>query len=186
MESSQEWSGGLETLCGQAYGAQQYHKLGNYTYSAIISLALVCVPIGVLWIFMDKLLILIGQDPLISLEARKYSVWLIPGLFGCAVLKPTVRYFQTQSLILPLLISSFIVLCFHVPICWILIFKLELGDIGAAVAFCLSNWHNVILLGLYVKYSSACEATRMKFSKETFLVIGEFFRFAVPAAVMVW
>lgn len=106
MESSQEWSGGLETLCGQAYGAQQYHKLGNYTYSAIISLALVCVPIGVLWIFMDKLLILIGQDPLISLEARKYSVWLIPGLFGCAVLKPTVRYLQTQSLILPFLISS--------------------------------------------------------------------------------
>ncbi|RVW33958.1 Protein detoxification 12 [Vitis vinifera] len=180
-----EWSGGLETLCGQAYGAQQYHKLGNYTYSAIISLALVCVPISVLWIFMDKLLIRIGQDPLISLEARKYSVWLIPGLFGCAVLKPAVRYLQTQSLILPLLISSFIVLCFHVPICWILIFKLELGDIGAAVAFCLSNWHNVILLGLYVKYSSACEATRMKFSKETFLVIGEFFRFAVPAAVMV-
>ncbi|RVW87747.1 Protein detoxification 10 [Vitis vinifera] len=128
----------------------------------------------------------IGQDPLISLEARKYSVWLIPGPFGCAVLKPAVRYLQTQSLILPLLISSFIVLCFHVPICWILIFKLELGDIGAAVAFCLSNWHNVILLGLYVKYSSACEATRMKFSKETFLVIGEFFRFAVPAAVMVW
>ncbi|WKA03728.1 hypothetical protein VitviT2T_021818 [Vitis vinifera] len=81
--------------------------------------------------------------------------------------------------------DKFIVLCFHVPICWILIFKLELGDIGAAVAFCLSNWHNVILLGLYVKYSSACEATRMKFSKETFLVIGEFFRFAVPAAVMV-
>ena len=106
MESSQEWSGGLETLCGQAYGAQQYHKLGNYTYSAIISLALVCVPISVLWIFMDKLLIRIGQDPLISLEARKYSVWLIPGLFGCAVLKPTVRYFQTQSLILPFLISS--------------------------------------------------------------------------------
>ena len=179
-------AGGLETLCGQAYGAQQYHKLGNYTYSAIISLLLVCIPISLLWIFMDKLLIFIGQDPSISHEARKYTVWLIPGLFGCAILKPIVRYLQTQSLILPLMISSFIALCIHIPICWILIFKLGLGDIGAAIAFCLSNWCNLVLLGLYVTYSSSCEVTRMRFSKESFLVIGEFFRFAFPAAVMVW
>ena len=179
-------AGGLETLCGQAYGAQQYHKLGNYTYSAIISLFLVCIPISILWIFLDKLLIIVGQDPSISHEARKYSVWLIPGLFGCAILKPVVRYLQTQSLILPLMMTSFIVLCFHIPISWILIFKLELGDIGAAVSFCLSNWCNVVLLGLYVTYSSACETTRMRFSKESFLVIGEFVQFAVPAAVMVW
>ncbi|KAF9600207.1 hypothetical protein IFM89_005031 [Coptis chinensis] len=28
----------LETLCGQAYGARQFEKLGNYTFSAVISL----------------------------------------------------------------------------------------------------------------------------------------------------
>ena len=82
---------GLETLSGQAYGAEQYKKLGTYTYTAIISLILVCLPVCVLWIFMDKLLILIGQDPTISLEARKYSMWLIPALFGGAVLKPLTR-----------------------------------------------------------------------------------------------
>lgn len=110
--------------------------------------------------------------------AYPWTIWLCRSETNCSLLADS-EFNSSIS-------DKFIVLCFHVPICWILIFKLELGDIGAAVAFCLSNWHNVILLGLYVKYSSACEATRMKFSKETFLVIGEFFRFAVPAAVMVW
>lgn len=179
-------AGGLETLCGQAYGAAQFRKLGVHTYTAIISLILVCPLVCLLWIFMDKLLPLIGQDPVISHEARKYSMWLIPALFGSAILKPLTRYFQTQSLILPMFASSFLILCFHIPACWTLVFKLELGSMGAALAFSLSTWLNVILLGLYMMYSSACEKTRAPVSKESFLAIGQFFRLAIPSAIMVW
>jgi hypothetical protein len=75
-------AGGLETLAGQAYGAKQYQKLGTYTYSAIISLIIMCPPICVLWIFIGKLLPLLGQDTSISQEACKYSMYLIPALFG--------------------------------------------------------------------------------------------------------
>ncbi|XAR51501.1 hypothetical protein NMG60_11006146 [Bertholletia excelsa] len=177
--------GGLETLCGQANGARQYHKLGTYMYSAIIALILTCLPVCILWIFLDKLLTLIGQDHSISIEAQKYSVWLIPALFGGAILKPLVRYLQTQSLVLPMLVSSFIVLCLHVLVCWALIFKLELGSSGAAISIGLSICFNVILLGLYVKYSTACENTRVAFWKDAFLGIAEFFRFGIPSAVMV-
>ncbi|KAK3001738.1 hypothetical protein RJ639_020270 [Escallonia herrerae] len=177
--------GGLETLCGQAYGAGHYKMLSVYTYSAIISLILVCIPVCVLWIFMDKLLIVVGQDPSISLEARKYSMWLIPALLGSALLKPLIRFLQSQSLILPMLISSFLVLCFHVPLCWALIFKIRLGITGAAIAFSLSNWFYVLLLVLYIKYSFSCKNTIVPFSKEAFLGIGEFFGYGVPSAVMV-
>ena len=176
----------LETLCGQAYGAGQYQKLGNYTLAAIISLILVCLPISLLWIFMDKLLIFIGQDPLISIEAGKYSIWLIPSLFPYAILQLLVRYLQSQSLILPMVLSSVASLCFHIPMCWALVFKLKLGNGGAAVAIGLSYWLNVIFLGLYVKYSSTCKKTLVSFSKNVFLSIGEFFHFAIPSAVMVW
>ena len=72
---------GLETLCGQAYGARQYQKLGIHTYRANFSLLLVCLPISFIWISMGKLLSFIGQDPLISLEAGKFTFWMIPGLF---------------------------------------------------------------------------------------------------------
>lgn len=109
-------AGALEALSGQAYGAEQYQKLRTYTYCAIISLILVCLPISFPWMFTDKLLILIGQDPSISHVARKYSICLIPNLFSYAILQALIRYFQTQSLILPMLFSSFASLCFHIPL----------------------------------------------------------------------
>nr|XP_023892675.1 protein DETOXIFICATION 12-like isoform X1 [Quercus suber] len=175
----------LETLCGQAYGAQQYQKIGIQTYTAIFSLNLVCLPLCLLWMNMGKLLSLIGQDPLISHEAGKFTMWLVPALFAYATLQPLVRYLQTQSLVKPMLISSFVILCFHIPLCWVLVFKSGLGNLGAALAMGISYWLNVILLGLYVKYSSACKKTLVPISKELFQGIGEFFRFAIPSAIMV-
>ncbi|XP_058185281.1 protein DETOXIFICATION 6-like isoform X3 [Rhododendron vialii] len=178
-------AGALETLCGQAYGAEQYKKLGVYTYSAIVSLLLVCLPVSVLWIFLDKLLLVLGQDPLISQRAGKYAIWLIPALFPYAILQSLVRYLQTQSLILPMLLCSVATLFFHIPLCWVLVFKLKMGNSGAALTIGLSYWLNVILLGFYVKYSSSVERTRTSFSRDVFLSTEEFVRFAVPSAIMV-
>ncbi|KAL3844909.1 hypothetical protein ACJIZ3_002312 [Penstemon smallii] len=175
----------LETLCGQAYGAGHYQKVGIYTYGSVIWLFIACVPVCSLWIYTDKLLILIGQDPLISVEAGKFAIWLIPSLFPYAILQSLVRYLQTQSLIMPMLWGSLASLCFHLPLCWAFVFKLNLGNAGAALSISISYWLNVIILGIYVKYSSTCSKTRASFSKDVFLTMGEFFRFAIPSAVMV-
>ena len=178
-------AGALETLCGQAYGAEQYKKLGLYTYAAIISFILVCIPISIVWMFTYKLLILIGQDPTVSHIAHKYCVCLIPNLFAYAILQPLVRYYQTQSLIRPLLFSSFAALCFHIPFCCTLVFKLKLGSSAAALAFASSYLLDVLMLGIYMKHSSACEKL-VPYSQDVFFSMREFFRFAVPSAGMVW
>ncbi|PWA90666.1 MATE efflux family protein [Artemisia annua] len=178
-------SSALETLCGQAYGARQYQRLGSYTLGAIIALLLVCMPISILWMYIDKLLILLGQDPLISAEACKFSVWLIPTLFPYAILQLIIRYLLSQSLIFPMLWSSIVVLVLHVPICWALVFKLGLGTAGAALAIGISYTLNVIFLGHYLYCSEACEKTRVTYSGDVFPSIKEFFRFAIPSAVMI-
>ncbi|XP_028797896.1 protein DETOXIFICATION 12 [Neltuma alba] len=176
---------GLETLCGQAYGAQQYQKLGTLTYTAIFSLILVSVPLSLIWINMEAILVFIGQDPLISHEAAKFIIWLVPALFGFAVLQPLIRYYQMQSLVLPMLISSCVSLLLHVPLCWALVFKSGLHNVGAALAISISIWENVIILWLYMRFSSSCDKTRAPILMELFKAIGEFFRFAVPSAVMI-
>ncbi|KAL8117964.1 hypothetical protein AgCh_015746 [Apium graveolens] len=174
----------LETLCGQAYGAQQYHMIGTYTYAAIISLLFVCIPVSILWCFTEKLLTVVGQDPLISHEAGIYTRWLIPALFPYAILQLLVRFLLTQSLLYPMLLSSVAALIFHIPMCWMLIFKFDFGSAGAALSLGLSCWFNVIMLGIYVKYTSSCEKTRISFSKNVFSCIREFFWFGIPSAVM--
>ncbi|KAH6820759.1 MATE efflux family protein [Perilla frutescens var. hirtella] len=175
----------LETLCGQAYGAGQYHKLGTFTYGSMIWLLLACIPVSVLWIYTENILLLTGQDPAISAEAGKFSIWLIPSLFPYAILQSLIRYLQTQSLIIPMLFSTLATLCIHLPISWAFIFKTELGSAGAALSIGLSYLLNAVFLGLYVKCSSACAKTRASFSKDIFYTMGEFFRYAIPSAVMV-
>ncbi|KAH1245235.1 Protein DETOXIFICATION 11 [Glycine max] len=176
---------GLETICGQAYGAQQHKKIGVQTYTAIFALTFVCLPFTFLWINMEKILVFIGQDPLIAKEAGKFIIWLIPALFAYAILQPLVRYFQMQSLLLPMLMTSCVTLCVHIPLCWVLVFKTRLNNVGGALAMSISTWSNVIFLGLYMRYSPRCAKTRAPISMELFQGLREFFRFAIPSAVMI-
>ncbi|XP_021896178.1 protein DETOXIFICATION 12-like isoform X1 [Carica papaya] len=176
---------GLETLSGQAYGAQQYHKLGLQTYTAMFCLFLVCLPLSLLWLNLGNLLVFIGQDPKISHEAGRVAVWLIPALFAYATNQSLIRYFQTQSLIFPLLISAFSSLCLHIPLCWVLVFKSGLANLGGALAISISNWLYAIFLVLYMVFSPVCAKTRAPISMEIFGGIKEFFSFAIPSAVMI-
>ncbi|PON71057.1 Multi antimicrobial extrusion protein [Trema orientale] len=176
----------LETLSGQAYGAQQYQKLGIQTNTAVFSLILVCLPLSLMWTYMGKILIFMGQDPLISREAGKFMLWFIPALFAYATLQPLVRYFQTQSLIIPLMVSSCVSICCHIPLCWALVFKSGLENLGGALSIGISYWLNVIFLVLYMKCSPTCESTRVSISSELFQGLGEFLRFAIPSAIMIF
>lgn len=177
---------GLETLSGQAFGAQQYEKIGTQTYTAIFCLVTVSIPLSILWLYTADMLKFVGQDPQISIEAGKYLTWLIPTLFAYAFFQPLVRFYQIQSLIFPMILSSFITLCFHIPVCWALVFKSGLGNLGGAVAMGLSTWLNVGILSLYMAYSSACEQTRSRISCKIFDGMKEFFGFAIPSAIMIW
>ncbi|CAH8382474.1 unnamed protein product [Eruca vesicaria subsp. sativa] len=175
----------LDTLSGQAYGAKLYRKLGLQTYTAMFCLTLVCFPLSIIWFNMEKLLVFLGQDHSIAHEAGRYAAWLIPGLFSYAFLQPLTRYFQNQSMIRPLLITSTLVFCLHVPLCWLLVYKSGLGFLGGALALGFSNWLYAILLGSIMLFSSACSETRAPLSMEIFNGIGEFFRYAFPSAAMV-
>ncbi|KAL3631375.1 hypothetical protein CASFOL_024359 [Castilleja foliolosa] len=175
----------LETISGQAFGAKQYEKIGTQTYTAIFSLLIVCIPLSILWIYMGPVLVFVGQDPHISHEAGKFTTWLIPALFGYATLQPLIRYYQMQSMVLPMLMSSIVTLCFHVPVCWALVYKTGLGSVGGAIAMGVSMWLNVTILSMYMICSSKCAKTRAPISMKVFEGIREFFKFAVPSAIMI-
>ncbi|VVA94259.1 unnamed protein product [Arabis nemorensis] len=177
-------AGALETLCGQAFGAEQFRKISAYTYSSMLCLLLFCFLVSLLWVFMDKLLELFHQNPLISHLACRYSIWLIPGLFGFAVLQSMTRYFQSQRLVLPLFLSSLGALCFHVPFCWLLVYKTRFGITGAALSTGLSYWLNVALLWLFMRDSTLYRETKNLRPQEIFSSMKPFLALAFPSAMM--
>ncbi|XP_057868139.2 protein DETOXIFICATION 16-like [Cryptomeria japonica] len=175
----------LETLCGQAYGAKQYHQLGIHVQRAFFALFCVSIPIAVMWAYMGNILIAFGQDPLISFEGGKYARWMIPSLFAYAALQPLLRFLQSQSIVFPTMLCSAFTLCLHVPMCWVLVFRSGLGNKGAALANGISSWLNVTLLFLYIKISPACKRTWTSFTTEALHDIKHFLKLAIPSSFMI-
>ncbi|KAG8063938.1 hypothetical protein GUJ93_ZPchr0004g38117 [Zizania palustris] len=175
----------LDTLCGQAFGAKQYHMLGIYKQRAILVLSLVSMVVAVIWAFTGEILLLFGQDPEIAMGAGSYIRWMIPALFVYGPLQCHVRFLQTQNVVLPVMVSSGVTAANHVLVCWLLVYKVGMGNKGAALANAVSYLTNVSILAIYVRVSPACKATWTGFSMEAFRDMVDFMRLAVPSALMV-
>ncbi|KAL6640347.1 hypothetical protein ACP70R_022196 [Stipagrostis hirtigluma subsp. patula] len=147
----------LDTLCGQAFGAEQHHLLGVYKQRAMLVLALVSVPVAALWWCTGEILAWCGQDPEIAAGAGSYIRWMIPALFAYAMLQCHVRFLQTQSLVVPVMLSSGAAAVVHPAVCWLLVHGLGLGRNGAALANAVAYLANVSLLALYVRLSPSCK-----------------------------
>ncbi|KAL6646799.1 hypothetical protein ACP70R_015493 [Stipagrostis hirtigluma subsp. patula] len=175
----------LDTLCGQAFGAEQHHLLGVYKQRAMLVLALVSVPVAALWWCTGEILAWCGQDPEIAVGAGSYIRCLIPALFVYGMLQCHVRFLQTQNLVVPVMLSSGATAVVHPAVCWVLVHGLGLGRNGAALANAVSYLTNLSILATYVRLSPSCKRSWAGFSSEAFRGVPEFLKLAVPSALMV-
>ncbi|XP_055807552.1 protein DETOXIFICATION 18-like [Solanum dulcamara] len=146
-------SGGLETLCGQGYGAKMYKMLGIHLQISCIISFIFSTIIAISWWYSDKILILLHQDPDIAKEAGVFLKFLIPGLFAYGFLQNILAFLQTQSIVMPLVVCSVASLVIHIGITYGLVHWTSLGFKGAPLAASISIWISVLMLGVYVLFS---------------------------------
>ncbi|KAH1043539.1 hypothetical protein AAZX31_09G161800 [Glycine max] len=178
-------SSALDTFCGQAYGAKQFHMLGLHTQGAMLVLTLVTIPLSIIWVFLGPILIALRQDKEIAAHAQLYARYLIPSLSANALLRCITKFLQTQNIVFTMVLASGLTSLLHFFLCWALVQKIELGIKGSAIAICISNWFNTIILALYIKLSPSCKTTWTGFSKESLHNIPRFLRLAFPSTLMV-
>ena len=176
----------LETLCGQAYGAKQYHMLGIHTQRAMLVLLCLSIPLSIILYNTTIILTTLGQHRDISAEAGTFSRWMIPGVFAYSLLQCLNRFLQTQNNVFPILVSSGVTTVVHVGFCWVFVFGFGLGSKGTALAISVSYWINVILLVGYINVSPSCAKTWHGLSKQAFYDVLSFIKLAVPSAIMIW
>ena len=176
----------LDTLCGQAFGAGQYHLLSIYKQRAMVLLTLTCIPIVVVWANARQVLVLLGQDHAIAAVAGEYARWLIPSLALYVPLQCQVRFLQAQGLVLPVMAGSAASVLCHIPLCWALVYKAGMGANGAAISNAISYGVNVAILAMYVRLASSCKSTWTGFSREAFKELGQLAKIALPSAMMLW
>ncbi|OAY41864.1 protein DETOXIFICATION 24 [Manihot esculenta] len=160
-------SSATETLCGQAFGAAQYHMLGIYLQRSWIVDHILTTIVVPLFIFATPILRLIGQVEEIAVVAGKISLWFIPFLYYFVFSLTMQMYLQTQmknQIIGWLSAISFVI---HVLLSWVFVTKLDWGVSGAMAALNISAWLTVVELFLYV-LGGWCPNTWKGFTRAAF------------------
>lgn len=173
----------LETLCGQAYGAKQYHMLGVYLQRSWIVLSLGAIVMLPLFIFASPIVKFLGQPDDVAELTGKVAIWLIPMHLSFPVQFSFMRFLQCQ---LKTWVIAWIcggVLVLHVVLSWVFIYILEVGIVGTALILDVSWWTSVLGLVAYSLFGG-CPHSWTGFSKQGFLGLWEFFKLSLASGIM--
>jgi multidrug resistance protein, MATE family len=174
----------VETLCGQAYGAQKYGMLGVYLQRSMVLLMATGIPLTVIYGFSKPLLILLGESPEIASAAAIFVYGLIPQIFAYAANFPIQKFMQAQSIMAPSAYISAGTLLVHLVMSWVVVYKLGLGLLGASLMLSVSWWIIVLAQFVYIVWSPRCRLTWTGFTWQAFSGLPDFFKLSLASAVM--
>ncbi|CAD6268753.1 unnamed protein product [Miscanthus lutarioriparius] len=162
----------LETLCGQSYGAKQYHMLGIYLQRSWIILFACAVVLLPVYLFTEPLLVALGQDPEISAVAGTISLWYIPVMFSYVWAFTLQMYLQAQSKNMIITYLAVLNLSLHLVLSWLMTVRFHLGLAGVMGSMLARR-----LLG-------GCPLTWTGFSSAAFADLGAIIKLSLSSGVM--
>ncbi|KAL6905712.1 hypothetical protein ACP4OV_003313 [Aristida adscensionis] len=173
----------LETLCGQSYGAKQYHMLGIYLQRSWILLFACSVLLLPVYLFTEPLLVALGQDPKISAVAGVISLWYIPVMFSYILSFTLQMYLQAQSKNMIITYLAMLNLGLHLVLSWLMTVKLQLGITGVMGSMIIAMWIPVLGQLAFV-FFGGCPLTWTGFSSAAFTDLGAIIKLSLSSGVM--
>lgn len=146
---------GMDPICGQAYGAKRWSVISQTYFKTLFLLLLVALPISFLWLNVEPIFLLLGQDPDITHVAKVYMVFCIPELVAQATLHPMRSFLRTQGLTAPLTMCAVGAVVLHAPINYLFATHFKLGIRGVALAVAFNTININIGLLIYVAVSKS-------------------------------
>ncbi|WIA28566.1 hypothetical protein OEZ86_011106 [Tetradesmus obliquus] len=154
----------LETLCGQAFGARNYHLLPVMLIRAQLVCLLCILPTIALWGSgsLAWLLPQIGQDPALTVPSSRLLQLMLPGLLLSIVSETVVQFLLAQGEAVPGMVSSLIGLAlspgYNIGLVWGVRAWQGLGLMGAGVAAVAIQGTLVAVLLSYLLYRDCWRA----------------------------
>lgn len=141
---------GMEPLCSQAVGSGDPARARRTLHQTILMLFIASVPIGFLWVNLEPLMLILGQDRDITKVASVYCRFALPDLVANSLLHPLRIYFRSNEMTWQLMWCTFTASVVHIPMTWFLSFFLHLGVPGIAISNVVTNFNTVFILLSYL------------------------------------
>ena len=182
-------NGTIESFVSWAYGKNDYKMCGTHLNRARVVVTAICIPVAILFIFIDKILIGLSQDEYISEIARNYCVWTTPGWFCLVHFDSTKRFLQTIHWSVISTTCQCVTAALHIGWGYLFIVHLDMGTAGAAIALNITYCVNYFAQEVYINCIKSGEFDKYLqpfFQRDTFNWAGakEFLRLGIPGAMM--
>ncbi|KAJ6444841.1 multidrug and toxin extrusion protein [Purpureocillium lavendulum] len=174
----------LDTLCAQAYGSGQKQLVGLYCQRMILLLLSSSVPIAMLWTASEPILLRLVPDAEVAHLCSLYLRVLVFAIPGYAAFETGKRFLQAQGLFHATTYILLVGAPLNASLIWLLVWKLDMGFIGAPISVAITRTLLPLLLVLYVKFSPASDCWG-GFTKRTFVNLRPMIGLAVPGMIMV-
>lgn len=137
------------------------------------------------FIFATPIFKLLGEEDSIATSAGYVSYWFIPFIYNFVFSLTIQMYLQAQQknrIIAWLSVLQFVI---HIPLSWLLVYKLDYGVPGAMIALSISSW--IVVIGEFIYILGGwCPDTWKGFSMAAFKDIFPVVKLSISSGIMVW
>eukprot|EP00249_Psilotum_nudum_P004537 c18056_g1_i1 orf=435-1976(+) len=172
---------GMDPICSQAFGSQNWSLIGLSLQRTILMLLTACIPISMLWVSLQRIFLLLGQDASITAVASTYCLYSIPDLLANSFLQPLRVYLRSQGITTPMMWCSALAVLLHIPLNILLVFVFKLGVPGVAIAAVWTNFNMVLFLVCYMWFSQVYKRTWSGWSIASFQEWWPLLKLALPS-----
>lgn len=146
-------SSALDTLCSQAYGAEQFHKIGVYLQCGMIVVSAACVPVFLMNWYTDVVLAAMGIDAQVAQYAGEFSRFTVFGLPASFAYELTRKALHAQNITRPFVVIAIIQNVLNLAGGYYLTYHTAMGFHGAALARMLANGVLPLLCLAYILWN---------------------------------
>uniref|UniRef100_A0A4W6BV50 Multidrug and toxin extrusion protein n=1 Tax=Lates calcarifer TaxID=8187 RepID=A0A4W6BV50_LATCA len=172
-------SSACDTLISQTFGSGNLLRVGVILQRAILILILACFPCWAILINTEPILLAVKQDPEVARLAQMYVKIFMP-----ALPVSMSNYYIVYGIIWPQVITGFVVNLLNALFNYIVLYALNLGVAGSAVANTISQFSMSGILYAYIKWRGLHKATWGGWSKECLQDWTSFIHLAIPSMAM--
>ncbi|CAN8255990.1 unnamed protein product [Cochlearia groenlandica] len=176
-------SSATETLCGQAYGAQQYHMMGIYLQRSWIVDTFTTTLFVPFIVFAGPILRLLGQNIEITKTVDEIYLWFIPYLYSIVFTMTMQMYLQAQMRNAIIGVLSTLALVVDIAITWWCVSVMGMGIHGALLGLNISSWLVAIAEFVYV-FGGWCPHTWTGLSTYAFVDLVPMLKLTISSGFM--
>ncbi|XP_019941734.2 multidrug and toxin extrusion protein 1 isoform X1 [Paralichthys olivaceus] len=174
-----------DTLISQTFGGKNMKRVGVILQRSSLILLLFCLPCWALLINSHNLLLIMHQEAEVVRIAQLYVMAFLPAVPAMLLYHLQVAYLQNQGIIFPQMYTAAVANILNLGFNYVLIFSLQLGVIGSAIANSLSQISLCLLLFGYIRWKKLHLQTWGGWSTDCLQEWGSYMKLAIPSVFMI-